>query len=415
MSPRETLPTIGLMRPRHQLTTWALIGLALAVNVVLVLGGLGGISAGRAAPAGTVHYPDLRGIIPPQDLQIVTQPGLKELRYSHHLYNSGDGPLEIRLDYDPITNTARGFQRLYTHTGAPTPGTEPTKTVTLAPGDLTTIPTGWAGACAGVMVGSSNGDFTNFKNLVIDTPAPTQTITFDDLSNPNRPLTGQYPNGVIDWGGGAWYLSGPWGRFTTNSVSFNGATLQAASFSFISPRRLVQLDAYNGGTGPSTITLSCVTTPEAAWQVVREVPIGGLFTWHEPHGHYHYPMAQYGLYAVGPGGSVGAPVALSGKVGFCIADSDSIDPTLAHAGAFAYLPENCIYPRSSVGISVGWSDRYDFTEPGQSINITAVPDGMYWFRHTIDPNNFLTVKERTHNITDVRLQIMGAPSPSSAR
>ena len=48
------------------------------------------------------------------------------------------------------------------------------------------------------------------------------TVTFDDLSGPNRGLNGQYAG--IDWGSGSWYLSGPYGRFATNSVSYpNGA------------------------------------------------------------------------------------------------------------------------------------------------------------------------------------------------
>lgn len=89
------------------------------------------------------------------------------------------------------------------------------------------------------------------------TPSPTgTTITFDDLSNPNRVLNGQYPTSVINWGTNAWYLSGPWGSFTTNSVSFN-TTSNTKTFSFVTPKKLVSITAYNGGTGSSTITLSC--------------------------------------------------------------------------------------------------------------------------------------------------------------
>ena len=87
--------------------------------------------------------------------------------------------------------------------------------------------------------------------------AGTTTVTFDDLTSPNRALTGEFPTGVIDWGTGAWYLSGPWGQFTTNSVSFPSASATSGSFTFVSPQRLVQLDAYNGGTGASTVTLTC--------------------------------------------------------------------------------------------------------------------------------------------------------------
>jgi hypothetical protein len=99
-------------------------------------------------------------------------------------------------------------------------------------------------------------------NTPTRTPTPTtvtgsQTVSFDDLSSPNRTLGGQYPSGVINWGTNSWYLSGPWRRFTTNSISFNGGTPRSASFGFVSPRRLVQLDAFNGGTGASTVSLGC--------------------------------------------------------------------------------------------------------------------------------------------------------------
>jgi hypothetical protein len=104
-------------------------------------------------------------------------------------------------------------------------------------------------------------------------PAGAQTVTFDDLPGQNQPLNGQYPSGVIDWGAGAWYHSGPWGVFTTKSVSFNGPDLTSASFTFVTPRRLVRLDAYNGGSATTTVTLRCpgqadVTQTVGAGQVV---------------------------------------------------------------------------------------------------------------------------------------------------
>jgi hypothetical protein len=87
-------------------------------------------------------------------------------------------------------------------------------------------------------------------------PVGTQAINFDDVSG-NRPLSGQYPSNLIDWGTGAWWLSGPYGRFTTNSVSFDGTTPRSATFRFTSPRRPVQIDAFNGGSAYSTVTLAC--------------------------------------------------------------------------------------------------------------------------------------------------------------
>ena len=134
-----------------------------------------------------------------------------------------------------------------------TPTSTPTSTPTPTPGGPTATPTSTPTATP--------------------TPLPgSQTITFDDLANPNRVLSGQYPTSLIDWGTTAWYLSGPYGSFTTNSISFNGASPTSASLTFLSPRRLVQLQAFNGGTGASTITLACpgqptVTTTVGAGQL----------------------------------------------------------------------------------------------------------------------------------------------------
>ena len=97
-----------------------------------------------------------------------------------------------------------------------------------------------------------SGDFT----FTTGATNSTTTITFDA-----RPagtfLSGQYPTGLIDWGNGSWFVSGPFGAFTGNSISFKDSSVFSASFSFVTPLRLLTIDAYNGGTIASTITLSC--------------------------------------------------------------------------------------------------------------------------------------------------------------
>jgi len=93
------------------------------------------------------------------------------------------------------------------------------------------------------------------------TPTPTsgpQTITFETAPGQDRPLNDQYPSRVIDWGTGSWYLSAPYGVFTGKSISFNGPSMTRATFAFVTPRRLNQVKAYNGGTTTSVITLSCL-------------------------------------------------------------------------------------------------------------------------------------------------------------
>jgi hypothetical protein len=107
------------------------------------------------------------------------------------------------------------------------------------------------------------------------TPIPTPgltTVTFDDLSSPNRPLSGQYAG--INWGSGSWYLSSPWGRLTTNSVSYPNGTPTSATFAFVAPQILQSVDAFNGGTTSSTVTLSCSGNPT----VTQAVAGGQLLT-----------------------------------------------------------------------------------------------------------------------------------------
>src|SRR5262245_48026747 len=96
--------------------------------------------------------------------------------------------------------------------------------------------------------------------------AASQTINFNDLPNPNRTLNGQYPTGVINWGTNQWYLSGPYGSFSTLSIGFNGGGPTSAPFTFVTPRRLLQIDAYNGGNTASTVSLTCAgqTTKQQA-------------------------------------------------------------------------------------------------------------------------------------------------------
>lgn len=96
-------------------------------------------------------------------------------------------------------------------------------------------------------------------------PSPSgsqQTITFDDLSGQDQLLNGQYPTNIIDWGTSTWWLSSPWGKFTTKSISFNSPSSTQESFTFVMPKKLISLDAYNGGAGSATLTLSCSGQPD---------------------------------------------------------------------------------------------------------------------------------------------------------
>src|SRR5262245_24026713 len=236
---------------------------------VVLVAALGLLCSGRwrldAAPAGTIHLPDLQVVVPLDTFSIEpTSPTTREFRYTHDQANLGDGPFELRLDYDPVNDLARAFQRIYTH-------------------DASTV-----------------------------------------------------------------------------------------------------------------------------WSILSEQLVVGRFLYHPAHGHYHVPFANFGLFRIAADGSVGAPVAKSDKVGFCIADSVLI-ASIPHEGVFGYSGENCADPRSTLGISVGWGDLYDFHDAGQAIvyDPATIPDGEYWFRAVADPFNYFIEKNEANNITDIRLRITG--------
>jgi hypothetical protein len=67
---------------------------------------------------------------------------------------------------------------------------------------------------------------------------------------------------VIDWGASnTWLLSGPWRKFTTKSLTYNGQGITSAAFTFVTPQQLVGLTAYNGSTPRTTVTISCPGQP----------------------------------------------------------------------------------------------------------------------------------------------------------
>lgn len=236
-----------------------------AARAVRILGILslafGAAIAGPSVRAQTLQYPDLRNVIPPSEMSIVDNAGVRELRYTHDIFNAGPGPLEIQPFYSSTAGNYRGLQHVYS------------------------------------------------------------------------------------------LASGVW-------------------------------------------SLDLVTR------------IAGAFEFHAEHGHFHFPLASFGLYSVAPDGGVGAPVALSPKNGFCIDNSFEYDPSVPNAGAFLNHGP-CTDPTSLRGITVGYVDEYDYRDPGQSIPIDGLPDGTYWFRAFVDPLDYIAEADESNNITDVEVRITG--------
>ena len=178
-------------------------------------------------------------------------------------------------------------------------------------------------------------------------------------------------------------------------------------------------DTFNGGSGPLVIQpvynqasgiyqgiQYVYSFSGGRWTLSRQIPLAGAFIFHAAHGHFHFPFTSYGLYTVTGNGGIGSPVALSDKIGFCIHDSFIYDPSLPNAGALGNLG-SCADPASIQGLNIGAVDEYDRTDEGQSISLVNVPDGTYWLRAIVDPNNFFAESDKNNNETDVKVTITG--------
>jgi hypothetical protein len=178
-------------------------------------------------------------------------------------------------------------------------------------------------------------------------------------------------------------------------------------------------DTFNGGSGPLVIqpvynaasgnyngTQYIYSFSGGTWTLARQIPIAGIFIFDSDHGHFHFPFTTYGLYTVAGDGGIGAPVAVSPKISFCINDSFIYDASLPNAGALGNLG-SCSDPTSLRGLNIGAVDEYDQTDEGQSISLAGVPDGTYWLRAIVDPDNFLFESDKGNNETDVKLTISG--------
>ncbi len=95
------------------------------------------------------------------------------------------------------------------------------------------------------------------------------------------------------------------------------------------------------------------------------------------HLHWHFDgLARYRLLDAG-----GRPVLISDKVGFCFGSTDAID--LARPAARwnpPFATDGCASGRPAarsvrMALQVGWGDQYDQTLPGQSLDVTDLPNG----------------------------------------
>jgi hypothetical protein len=121
----------------------------------------------------------------------------------------------------------------------------------------------------------------------------------------------------------------------------------------------------------------------------------GEFQYHQAHDHWHWDgFALYEIWTVTHDGRLGEAVASSGKVGYCIRDDTRLDHETIEAiiSPDVDVPSRGGYQRCNwriQGLSVGWNDVYAHNTPGQHVDVSHLPEGVYALKSTANPKGLL--------------------------
>ncbi|HLF26933.1 MAG TPA: lysyl oxidase family protein [Anaerolineae bacterium] len=129
----------------------------------------------------------------------------------------------------------------------------------------------------------------------------------------------------------------------------------------------------------------------------------GEFIFHPGHNHWHLEnFALFEVWSLAPDGELDAVVAFTDKLSYCLRDDARSDlPDAAPRAVYRQCN------RQVQGISVGWTDTYAFDTQGQIVDITALADGTYALRSTVDPANQLRESDDENNSAVVFIELTG--------
>jgi hypothetical protein len=175
------------------------------------------------------------------------------------------------------------------------------------------------------------------------------------------------------------------------------------------------LGEYNFQT--DTVEISQVVYRSDGSSMIRGV---GEIMFHREHDHWHWEdFARYEVWSVSLAGELETLVTSSDKVGYCLRDDDPlpVDPPINHGLDMQFVPDRGVYLGCGwqrQGISIGWMDTYSRNTPGQFVNLSETPDGLYALRSTVDPGNRLLELDESNNtallfftIRKNKLQVIG--------
>ena len=186
-------------------------------------------------------------------------------------------------------------------------------------------------------------------------------------------------------------------------------------------RDLLAFNATEWDAGPGTLVVEGFRPPNAetmnAYQYFLEdgTPVArarvGSLEFHRQHRHWHFEQfTEYSLLDASSG-----QLQVSGKQSWCLANTDALDLTVPNANWAAYgrdLFTMCGGPGAiwiREVLDVGWGDTYGQYLPGQAFDITNIPNGDYYIRVEVNPDDLLFETTTDNNVEDRLIQLRGKP------
>jgi len=167
--------------------------------------------------------------------------------------------------------------------------------------------------------------------------------------------------------------------------------------------------SWNSGAGPLQLEAGAVDTGSGKQRVNQRIYLSdgssflhasGDFEWHADHNHFHFD--DYALYTLQPVDAPGGSLRTGSKTTFCVMDTTKINARLPGAPTLAAYSTCGRYVQ---GMSVGWGDTYGSHLPGQEIDFTDNPDGIYQLKIEVDPKKLIVESSKSDNVSCVLLDI----------
>ncbi|WP_406331560.1 lysyl oxidase family protein [Streptomyces sp. NBC_00203] len=139
----------------------------------------------------------------------------------------------------------------------------------------------------------------------------------------------------------------------------------------------------------------------------------GTMEWDPREGHEHWHFTDFASYRLLSADQ--ATQVRSGKEAFCLANTDAIDYTVKNANWHPYNTDlsTACGEQNSISVrevlDVGSGDTYTQYRPGQSFDITGLPNGTYYIQVIANPEKRLQETSLSNNVSLRKVVLGGTP------